>query len=628
MTKSAFLNRLSASSSGFSFSAAFNKLSGAIEEDLFEGFAGLYRFTFDLSYNEISALPSSLFGNSTFPNLALAFIYLQNNIISSPVPDYSLYTNWTPGKSFLMDLSNNRINHILPDALCKDPDLAAHPAIFSSYQLTLSENEIFGTLPSALLDDCGLTILYMSRNQITGSLPPNWIYNVSAPRAIDLSFNQLTAFTDGFYSNSSQTVNLDLSCNNISTIPTDESLGSIVWTRLNLTGNVDIGKTRILENGESYTRMVPQGIAFKNAGIMIFSNCSFAGPLPEFVDGQGTLHCPTLLQLTANLFEGPIPSSWSRCTIPTAGFTKITFALYVDQNQGVFGPIPDFWKYDYRPTAVEFSLFQVVSFIFDNTSLSGIMPKVSYINETSNMQSWVMSGTHTAVDMCASPVTPPTSPRPTFNLPTSNFFLNCNLNFTNACSCPELWPHCDTQLCGDVTVFCDPRTRPSPDFYCFNKSWTSIGPIVTPTVVVQSGSTVRIFGNLTADQIILGAGGSVFVDGCANVSEIVLDLDASKLQRGKTNSTLITSQNKCGNLQLTAIKTRGNTGCKEVKVTRANTSTSSLAVLFSVDTTSCNLWWIILVSILGLLAISGLIIALIILSQRKARQSPKLKLNG
>ena len=579
-----------------------------------------------LTNNKLSQLPLSLFGPSNFSALISVALYIDSNELSGQLETQPWFANWTLGwqKSIAFVLSKNRLNGTLPSRLCYG-SIVGSPIGGASF--ILDDNTMSGELSPTLLDGCGPTSLYLSNNRIGGSLPNELVFNVSGSfRLLVLTGNQLTDFPGDSISTSAAQIVLMLDLNNLSRIPSDEALGSISWVQLSFSGNQEIGKPKFNpELGTWSSRAAPSGLAYQNGGALFFANCSFHGPLPDFEvtleDGQKTLSCPTYLNISYNNFVGPIPPSWSECTAATTDITKMTYALDFSYNPGVFGPIPQkMWDFSSFPNANNIPLLAPVSFLFENTSLSGTMPIVSYPNETNSYRTFLLFGSNSDVDFCSVPSSYPNSTRPEFYIPPDEYQVSCNLNYTNACECPELWPGCDTSICRPKSQSsCDPKTQPSPDFYCFNGTWTTTSSLTTPALTVPAGQTVTIFGNLTTSQVIIPpGGGSIIVEGCANVSEVVIQLSEEALKKGKTSQTVITSLGNCGNLDTTAIKTTGTTGCKKVRVERGNVSHSSLSVLFSVDTTSCNLWWIILASVLALLLISGVILTILLLSRRKA----------
>lgn len=622
--KTLFVSPVSSAPTTFFFKATNNQLSGALEEEWLSPFSNnIETLTILLSNNKLSGLPVSMFGTANFSALISVTIALDSNVIEGHLDTRPWFENWRLGysKSVSIDLSHNLLNGTLPSHICYTSNVGSP---LSSMSLRAGNNKISGELSPTLLDGCGFTALDLSYNSLQGAFPNELIFNLTTDRSIVLTANQLTDFPGNSISTSARSISLALDLNNLTRIPSDETLGSIHWNLLNISGNPEIGKPKFDENGARSSRSAPAGIAFRYAYIFEFSNCSFAGALPEFEvkldDDQVGFICPIWLNLAYNSFVGSIPSSWSGCTAPTTLVAQATSILDLSHNPGIFGPIPpNLWNFSTHPNPAEIPGLAPVTFLAANTSLSGIMPIVSNPNDTSSFRTVYIVLNNSAIDFCSTPLSLGNITRPVIDLPEAYYGLGCNLNYTNACECPELWIGCDTSICRPKSLSdCDPKTRPSTDFFCFNGAWTTTSSLNTPTLTIPAGKPVTILGNLTTSQVIISPGGSLIIEGCANVSEVVIQLSEEALKKGQSTQTLITSLGNCGNLDTTSLKTQGGTGCKKVKVERGAASHASLSVLFSVDTTSCNLWWIILASVLGLLLISGIILTILLLARRKA----------
>lgn len=177
-------------------------------------------------------------------------------------------------------------------------------------------------------------------------------------------------------------------------------------------------------------------------------------------------------------------------------------------------------------------------------------------------------------------------------------------------------------------------SAPSPSFACINGVWTSNTSVETPTFVIP-GSTqiVHISGNLTTSTIQMpGVGSLIIVHGCIyNLTNIFVTLtleDIKKIEKstGKslTQSLIVSdSDGNCpsGSTKLSTVGISSNQqkfGCKRVKVEKATSSNSKqLSGIFIVSSSRCNIWWIIVVSVIGGLILIGTAVALFVLSRRK-----------
>lgn len=220
----------------------------------------------------------------------------------------------------------------------------------------------------------------------------------------------------------------------------------------------------------------------------------------------------------------------------------------------------------------------------------------------------------------------------------TGFDVTCTLENTEACQCPELWPYCTTNGCRKSISFCPPSTRPSPSFICVGGVWTSNSSVSEPILVLPSTSTtVVVSGNLTSPTIVFQSPtATLIVTGCLNVSTIVLELTPEQLKGIKSGTvqtliqTLGEADPRCRALSgVTIITKTPNEGCRKLSVKKQPSGTSpgdtsspipGLAVVFHLDASSCNIWWIVLVSVVGLLVVAGSVTAALVISHLKARK--------
>jgi hypothetical protein len=164
-------------------------------------------------------------------------------------------------------------------------------------------------------------------------------------------------------------------------------------------------------------------------------------------------------------------------------------------------------------------------------------------------------------------------------------------------------------------------TCPSPyptGFICIDGILLATGSILEPTVVFQPNSgVVQVNGNLTVLGTITfnGLGSSVNITGCANIPniQIVLPDGKSPASIPKEPILLVTQGEDCADSLLNVqITLKQQKSCKKTTATVAASSTSSsLSVLFHVDSSSCNTKWIILGSVLGAVILISVIVALV-----------------
>lgn len=206
----------------------------------------------------------------------------------------------------------------------------------------------------------------------------------------------------------------------------------------------------------------------------------------------------------------------------------------------------------------------------------------------------------------------------------------CDLTNTNANECPEKYP----TSCR-ITPLANPCTspRPSPEFRCLEGSWTTTRPITSELITVAPNSQVVINGSHSPPSIELGGlNSSIFVSGCLqNLKRVTFDLAPSDIDK------IIRDGNRflTGNILTTdcdvpvqinsitpAVRKTGKKRCEKINVSWKRSSDSkSLSAFFSVNSTPCMTWWIILASVLcGLLLITVIVLVLVFTLNRSARE--------
>lgn len=237
------------------------------------------------------------------------------------------------------------------------------------------------------------------------------------------------------------------------------------------------------------------------------------------------------------------------------------------------------------------------------------------------------------------------------------------MEINNVCSVPQLAPSSPNSAPSNPNAApthprpkdCPPP-RPSPEFTCNTDSgnWVSNGSTSIPGYpVVIPRTTVQVYGNLTfpdSSVVFSGTGASVVVDGCEKIffgtgsgsgsktPQILIeltqaDIDAINKAGGKIDKTILKSLtgNQCaGSTDLSTVKITSKSpkkGCKKYRVTNNKSSKGSLNVLFSSDSSNCNII-IIACSVVGgviILTALVLIIYFAVKSSHKARSREMIR---
>ena len=500
---------------------------------------------------------------------------INHNAISGSIPpngfDKILFpttTSYAPSYvNFLVEY--NQLTGPIPSwLLCPTPS----GGLLTSINIGLSYNQLSGEIPSSI--SCNLTetvaiAIGLGGNQLSGDLPLR-LQPSEAPKLTSLVFfafdNPLGGLVPFTFLESLKTTAVDTP---VSITPSSGTLATFtsINIRLERTGLTGTVKVPDLTSrGNGFRLSLRLGNSPNLTGLSLDAT---SGSFLELLDASNSR------QLT-----GTIPSSfWSASSVN-------------------------------------------VAFDVSNTSFSGTMPVV----QATRLASLVMQGS--GVNFCD-------SSRSIWTAPTS--LATCDLTSTNASYCAGIYPSvCSISSLGPVTT-CAHSARPSASFVCVGGIWTSIGSIDTPTLTIPAGATTTVVsGNLTTSTVVMsGAGSTVIVTGCiSNLSSIELDLTTEDLETiGKTKTQILISSDASCQTDLSnttiSLKVQGNT-CKRASVSPSTSSGGgTLSGMFTINSSRCNTWWIILVSVvcgvIVLVAILALIVVLVPSVRRKIRPFHKAR---
>lgn len=562
-------------------------------------------------------IPSGLLSGA---NIVTVGLKADRNRLSGDLPS-GMFLESNNGYKMTMDLSfsSNSISGSIPEGFFQTTQ------IFSSFTAAFESNQLTGNLPNDLCGtiDAAIMRIYFANNSLGGEQIPDSTFrycksstftghfnnnklNGTLPNAYFLSSNLQTS-TWFFSSNSFDgwesllaapstfsLASMDLSYNNLSLIPDDLTFSRMKkLTFLSLAYNPLIGA-----NG----RDVPGMSVFGLGGSYNYTNCTFNGFLPEV----NVSKCPGSIRLGSNFFSGSIPASWGTCAVTgTSDMSTTTYLglINVTNLPSVTGDI-----------SLLMSGAQPPSLVARNASLTGTMPDLGPSYLLGFQQDYYrLEIENSYVDFCSSPNA--TSRQPW--IPRSAYGSNCELINTNACDCRELWPTCQ------ISCSCPASSRPSAEFFCINGVWTAPSSLSPPTLVIPPGSTTTVIsGNLSTSSVVFQSSGStLIIKGCANISEVILRMtpaDLEKLTHGgkKTQQQLILSENACSDFSTTSLVFQGpnKSGCRKVKSERSSEA-FALSAIFTIDSSSCNIWWIVVVSVVGVLLIGGLVVTAVVVSK-------------
>jgi hypothetical protein len=185
---------------------------------------------------------------------------------------------------------------------------------------------------------------------------------------------------------------------------------------------------------------------------------------------------------------------------------------------------------------------------------------------------------------------------------------------TSNCGCLAAWQNCTNNIaaeCLPPMVTTCPQPPPIPQAICTTNGWIVLGPVSTTTVTISG--TVAINGSVQVSEGITftGLNSHLASNGCISIGgSVVVELSEEEVQTlsdssshtGRTLASQAEGCNSIGNETPLILKQTSSQSksCKKLKMDRDTSQPATqFAVIFEVDKSRCNLWWIILVSVVG-----------------------------
>jgi hypothetical protein len=167
----------------------------------------------------------------------------------------------------------------------------------------------------------------------------------------------------------------------------------------------------------------------------------------------------------------------------------------------------------------------------------------------------------------------------------------------------------------DILTCPQPGPTPLNLFYCDTHTglWTSTGSYSSGDLTLSTDVFIPGTLSVSGEIIFNGLKSVLNVSGCVlNVGSISLILSKSELSTVLANKEksklLMMTSCPTNNLASVPIKIKTETKkCEKISAS-PQTSANSLTAILKVDSKQCNLWWIILASVLGAVLLIGLII--------------------
>ena len=551
------------------------------------------------SNNNFSGSIAPLFGSTT-PSCTQITIDLSRNQYTSSIPAGFLTNAGTMTQIFTLNLARNRISGTLPEVFLPDIGLA------NAFNLDMSNNFISGALPSNLMAESNprTFILDLASNRLSGSIPPYFISNSSIMYSLALDNNPLrSALPSNLVFNSTGTVVLSLrNCSLYGELPS-----SLIVPSGSLSPSISLESNNIsgsLNFSNFIHSLIPAAVELRLSISRNLLNGSIIMPLPG-----------TAVSFDLYLYAS---SNFLTSLDTTPGVSYLLHALDISNNPSLTGTIPN---------KVFDSSLSLIAF---NTKLSGTLPPmVALFFNTFDMR-------NSDVDFCS-----PSSQ----NNSITTVAVYCSLLGTNAENCASRYPlSCFNALNPAIPPFlqapplspppipmsspveptCDLRTRPSAEFICVGTEWTANAGVTAPTLTIPSGSSSTVInGNISSHAITFSdTSSTLVVHGCVtNLSTINIQLTKSQIEKLPSKSThqLLTyggsddgANNTCADIGNVKIELSSSGGsCRRVSVTKSH-EFGRLSVLFSVDKSGCNTWWIVLVAVVGGVVVLGVLVVVLL----------------
>lgn len=547
---------------------------------------------------------------STIPS-TMSILSLASNGITGTVPSgiFAALSASSP-KDYWFDLSANLLTG-------NAPSFATLPAR-TSLTIDFSDNMLEGTVPANFLPATGWetttrAVALFRRNRLTGSLPPSlWGMGLSLPEmtqlVLDFTVNNLSgtipsAWLSGYSFPLLDEFRIYLP-NNTLTGGIPSSLMSIYTPNVTafsyyfdynlLDGSIasDLTSVAVANTWNAYVNVVLSCVNNRLTGTLTLAS----PPNRRSASNIGTLLVH--LSLSGNSLTG-------LDVHPNAG--EYVSDLDVSNNYDLKGSINNLFTG--HPV--------ILGLGASNTQVSGNMPDPAVTDYTSFIS---LALDNTTINFCA----------PANRSVVSDHWASegaCSFQLTNANYCTSLYPGCASS---QPPVTCAVSSRPTTGtFYCIEDVWTAVGTVSVDTLIIPAGTEEYVvLGNVTAKTIrFLSTGSKAVIDGCApNLEDVIVDMTPSEVDRLSSAPQVLVEMigpdSSCTDLKRVSVKAnvKGST-CKRVKVESKITGDRQLSAVFSVSSSSCNTWWIILVSVVcGVVVLALTIFIIVMVASPKARR--------
>lgn len=647
-----------------------NHLNGTVPSAIVPNNAQLAKSTITIlaDFNNLTgALASSMLAIPTSSELRVTLSFA-NNRISGPIPtDWlsGVTSNW---KSLQLNFDHNQLEGSpFTDALSLPP-----VAALDSFILSYKSNKLIATFPSDFCAQCFAEIVAIDLfgNQISGSLPSG-LFTALNTRAKEVDLRLGSNRISGFSSNSFLSalnspsgtllmIRLDLQKNGLIgsldfslfegvVLPTGSAfslslasnsfVGPLTATFLSdipsqitqFTLNLD--HNRLSEAGNFLT---PVFSVWRSAVDISLVNCSLVGNF----DGLGwtsTVLASVTLRIDHNSLTGIFPLTTLLSQMNDSGPTSLTVSASHNKFDGtltfdhILDYVPNLFlnlssnklsSWAIHPEAPKYikqldvsnnlnlqgtipaGLFDygISSFAASHTSLTGLAPTFNYTTPSFLVAFYL---NNTAIDFCSSA---------SGRFPQT--VAKCSMHNTTATNCARAY-HYSCLETSETSLACDPATKPSDQFICVGGIWVTNTPVTTPVLTIPGGATQTVVNANVSTSIIVfnGLDSTLTINGCINnLTKIQVALTLADLEKlGSSGLTKVLLQYSSGNgscnndLSSVVVSTSSPDSCKKVKAKTVDAN-GTLSGIFTIDSSKCNAWWIILVSVIAAVVVIAVIV--------------------
>lgn len=541
-----------------------------------------------------------------------------------------------------LTFENQAINATLPNEFshAKLGYFAFVPAVTDTFSTRLS-----GTIsPSFFAQYPAITYLLLPYQNLTGTFPN---YGMEKLLQLRLTNNKLTHWppliinsTVGF--RAPTLLNwLDIGGNNLVQVPSESDFQTMSALTF-----FSIQQNPLLASPfPNVFATTTQKTATSLLAYVWASGCRFYGELPEIPAYQVSLYASsgTLPQIdfNDNQFAGTFPPSWSsmKMFLLTLRNNPLTGTLATMASNGVITSqvVKDTYRFAATSPYLTGPMIDITTMSMLN-NLQVNLPNVdfcaasrlgrSYASKTVSSNCYITSNATSCPSAYSSscslttappassipPVTPPMEPveePPTF---------------------PPLTPPITPPITPVPESDC-PMPSPGPEFNCSEGIWLSIESVVVETLIVPGHSKTLVLGNLTASIIIVTSSASnVNVTGCitgfdGSTPSISLKLSQSDFESivnhgGSLTTQALAQSPYCSAIAASSVNidTSAVKSCKKVKTEKIG-SPSGFTAVFSLNSSGCNAWWIILVSVVcGVILVAVIVVVVLATVWRPFRE--------